>query len=120
MSSEERSPEEPAIRLATLASVAMNVAAVLDNEPAPEASDCARPRSELMWIVDEMAWVAPVVAGGSVQGLAWPSDARERLERLRTLAGAWDPSAKPPPAVVDAARDCFTLLWPAGAMPSLT
>jgi hypothetical protein len=114
MSTEEMSTEDTAIRLATVLSTVMNVMAVLHNEPALQASDPVELRSTLLWIVDEMAWVASVHARGTTAGLSWPSDAQERIERLRTVASAWEPVGSPPSEVLDTARDCLAILQPSG------
>jgi hypothetical protein len=111
MSIEE--PGEAAVRIATLLSAVMNVAAILDSDPGLHATDRGELRSTLLWAADELEWVGTIA--GSVAGLSWPSDGQDRIERLRTLAGAWDPIAPPPPGVLEAARGCLGMLQPSAA-----
>jgi hypothetical protein len=104
------STEDAAIRMATVLSTVMNVMAILHNEPALQASDPVEMRSTFLWIVDEMSWIASV--RGTMAGLSWPSDADERIERLRTVASAWDPAGPVPLDVLDSARHCLGILQP--------
>jgi hypothetical protein len=113
MSTEE--PGETAVRIATLLSAVMNVAAILDNDPALHATDRGELRSTLLWTADELKWVGTIA--GSVAGLSWPSDGQDRIERLRILVGAWDPVAPPPPEVLEAVRWCLGMLQPSAANP---
>ena len=110
MSTEDMSAEDAAIRIATVLSTMMNVMTILHNRPALQASDPGELRSTLLWIVDEMTWIASVRA--TMAGLSWPSDAQERIERLRTAARAWDPARPLPPDVLDSARHCLGILQP--------
>lgn len=112
MSSEEMSPEESAVRIATVLCTVMNLAALLHDGPALEAIDPLELRSTLMWVVDEMCWMGSVVAGGLTEGISWPADAQERIERLRVMAGTWDPSGPPARELVSAALDCMRILQP--------
>jgi hypothetical protein len=115
MAAEVMSPEQSAARLAEALCDVMNVTAILHNEPALHARDPVELRSALLRIVDEMTWVASIVAHGSTAGITWPPDADVRIERLRAIAGAWDPIDPPPPSVLDAARDCLMILLPTQA-----
>src|SRR4051812_19375691 len=112
MSTEEMSTEKAAIRAAELLSMVMNLTAILHHESALGASDPAELRSSLLWIADEMSWLASDVVRGSTAGVSWPTDAQERIEHLRAVAGAWDPVGPPPPQVLDTARDCLGILQP--------
>jgi hypothetical protein len=112
MSTKETSPDEAAIRAAELLSMVMNLTAVLHHAPALEASDPAELRSSLLWVVDEMTWLASQVVRGLIGGVSWPPDAQQRIEHLRDVAGAWDPVDPPPPEVLDAARGCLGILQP--------
>ena len=115
MATEETSPEEIATRMATVLSTVVNMAAALRDELALRARDPVELRSTLLWIADEMGWVASVVARGSTAGMSWPSDSRERIDRLRATAGAWDPVSPPSAEVLDAARRCLAILQPGAA-----
>jgi hypothetical protein len=106
------SEEEAAIRMATVLSTVMNVAAILHNEPVLTASDPSELRSTLLWIVDELSWLESVVAGGATAGISWPSNGKERIERLRAAASAWAPVGSPPPEVREAARNCIAMVQP--------
>ncbi len=109
-------PEETAVRIATVLSTVMNVASILDNDPALDRIDRGELRSALLWTAAELGWVGTIA--GSIGGLSWPSDAQDRIERLRRLADPWDPVAPPPPEMLEAARACLGLLQPSAAMPS--
>lgn len=111
------SAEDSAVRVATVLSTAMNVAAVLDNEPALRASSHVELRSTLLWIVDELSWMLSDVAREGVSSISWPSDAQERIDRLRTVASAWDPVGSPTSEVVFSARSCLGLLVPSASIP---
>jgi len=93
----------------------MNVAAILDNAPILQATDGGELRSTLLWIVDEMDWLGTIA--GSMSGLSWPLDAPDRIERLRTVANAWDPFTPPPVNVLDSARKCLGILQPTQTTP---
>ena len=114
MTTEDMSAEEVAIRIATVLSTVMNVTATLHNEPVLQASDPVALRSTFLWIVDEMSWMISVGAPDATSGIAWPSDAQERIERFRAVAGSWDPVGPPPPEVLDTARDCLAILQRSG------
>jgi hypothetical protein len=88
----------------------MNAMAILHNEPGRQATDPVKLRSTFLWIVDEMSWIASV--HGTMAGLSWPSDAQERIERLRSAASAWNPARPLPPDVVDSAQHCLEILQP--------
>jgi hypothetical protein len=108
-------PEETAVRLATLLSTVMNGVAVLDASSVLQATDHDELRSTLLWIADEMGWVGTIV--GSMGGLSWPSDAQDRIERLRNVAGGWAPSTPPPSNLLDTARRCLAMLQPSTGTP---
>jgi|SRR5580700_6074860 hypothetical protein len=110
MSDEEMNPEETAIRIATVVSMAMNVTAMLDDQAALSTIDPIDLRSMCLQFVDEMCWLASIVARGTTAGISWPADAQERIERLRSAASAWDAIGPPPPVVMDAARRCFGII----------
>lgn len=112
MSTEEISPEKAAIRAAALLSMVMNLTAVLHHAPALDASDPAELRSSLLWIVDEMSWLAFDVERGLIAGVSWPPDTQKRIEHLRDVASAWEPIGPPSPEVLHAARDCLGILQP--------
>ena len=99
MKTSSQEPEDSAVRIATLLSSAMNLAAVLANDPALAVTNRGDVRSALLWTADEMDWAGTVA--GSTAGLSWPADAHGRIASLRAEADAWDPAA-PPPA------DCWT------------
>jgi hypothetical protein len=101
-------PEETAVRIATLLSNAMNLAAILDNASVLETIDLGELRSTLLSIADELTWVGTVAE--AVDGLVWAADAEQRIERLRAAATAWELTGAPPAAVLDAARACCALL----------
>jgi hypothetical protein len=114
MSTEE--PGETAVRIAALSSTVMNLAAIVDDDPASlDATERGELRSTLLWAADELGWVGTIA--GSVAGLSWPSDGQDRIERLRTIARAWDPLAQPPPEVLEAARECIRMLLPSALNP---
>jgi hypothetical protein len=113
MSTQE--PEESAVRVATLVSTAMNVAALLAVDPALQTTDRGELRSTLLWAADEMDWIGTLA--GSMAGLSWPSDAPVRIERLRAEAGAWDPAGPPPAGLLGAARTCLGVLVPGAGTP---
>lgn len=104
------SVEDAAVRIATVLSTAMNVAAILNHDPAPPASSSIELRSTLLWLVEEMSWMLSDFAREGTSSIAWPSDAQERIDRLRTVASAWDPVASPPSEVVGSARSCLGIL----------
>ncbi len=108
-------PEETPVRVATLLSTVMNVAAVLHNFAALQATDQGELRSTLLWVADEMIWVGTIA--GSMDGLSWPSDAQDRIEHLRTVASAWDPVTPPPSGLLDSARECLGMLQPSTRTP---
>jgi hypothetical protein len=95
----------------------MNVAAVLNNEPALLASNHIELRSTLLWIVDELSWMLSDVAREGASSISWPSDAQERIDRLRTVATAWDPVGSPSSEVLCSARNCLGLLVPSAPAP---
>lgn len=104
------SAEDSAVRVATLLSAVMNVAAVLNHEPALLAEEPTKLRSTLLWIADEMSWIVADVAGAGKSSLTLPSDASERIDRLRKVASGWVPVDSPPPEVVGSARSCLGIL----------
>ena len=106
------STEDSAVRIAMVLSEAMNVAAILNNDSALLASSSVDLRSTLLWIVDEMAWMLSHVAREGASNVSWPSNAQERIDRLRTVAGAWDPIGSPNSEVLSSARSCLGLLVP--------
>ena len=106
------SVEDSAVRIATVMSIAMNLASILNNEPALLASNSVDLRSTLLWIVDEMSWMLSDFAQEGASSIAWPSDAQERIDHLRTVASAWDPVASPPSEVMSSARNCLRILVP--------
>ena len=103
-------PAETALRIAPLISTALNVGALFANDPEAHTTDRRELRSVLLWTADKMAWMGTVV--GTVAGISWPADAPDRIERLRLLAGAWDPAAPPPSDLLEAARTCVAVLQP--------
>ena len=111
------SAEDSAVRIATVLSAAMNVATVLNNEPALRASSHVELRSTLLWIVDELSWMRSDVAGEGASSISWPTDAQERIDRLRAVASAWDPVGSPTSEVVFSARSCLGLLVPSAYAP---
>lgn len=111
------SVEETAIRMAEILSTVMNLSAVLHDELALRVTDPSGLRAELLSVGNEMTWLASVVAGGSTAGIAWPGDAQERIERLRAVAGAWDPVGPPSLEVISAALSCLGILQPAVETP---
>jgi hypothetical protein len=115
MTTHEQEPEETAVRVATLLSTVMNVAAILANAPLLQATDGAELRSTLLGIADEMEWVGTIA--GSIAGLSWPSDAQDRIDLLRAVTGAWNPASPPPPDMLDVARACVGLFQPGSARP---
>lgn len=117
MSTEEMSAEDAAIRIATLLSTVMNVGVILQDENALRASAPVELRATLLWIVDEMCWLASSVTRGSMAGISWPADAQARIERLRTVAESWDPVDPPPAEVTSRARDCLGILQPSAETP---
>ncbi len=104
--------EYSAVRIATTLSTAMNVAAILDNEPTLLASNQVELRATLLWLVDEMAWMLSDGARDGVSSISWPADAQERIDRLRTVVRAWDPVGSPSSEVVGSARTCIGFLVP--------
>jgi hypothetical protein len=64
-----------------------------------------------------MEWLGVVVASRLTAGISWPSDALDRVERLRATAGAWDPVAPASPDVLNAALDCIRILQPGAGKP---
>ena len=106
------SAEDSAVRIATVLSLAMNVAAILNNEPARLASNRVELRSTLLWLVDEMAWMLSDGARDEISSISWPSDAQARIDRLRTVVSSWDPIGSPSAEVVGSARSCLGLLMP--------
>jgi hypothetical protein len=91
----------------------MNLAAILNDEPALLASDRVDLRSTLLWIVDEISWMLSDGAREGASSISWPSDAQERIDRLRAVATAWDPVGSPPSEIVSSARNCLGMLVPA-------
>ncbi len=108
--------EYSAVRIATILSTAMNVAAILNHEPALVASDHAELRATLLWLVDEMAWMLSDGARDGVSSLSWPPDAQERIDHLRTVVSTWDPVGSPPSEVVGSARTCLGFLVPSAVV----
>jgi hypothetical protein len=106
------SAEDSAVRIATVLSTAMNAAAILDNDPTLLASNQVELRATLLWLLDEMAWMLSDGARDGVSSISWPSDAQERIDRLRTVASAWDPVGPPSSEIVDSARICLGFLVP--------
>jgi hypothetical protein len=106
------SVEDSAVRIATILSTAMNIAAILDNDSALTAINAADLRSTLLWIVDEMSWMLSEVAVEGASSVSWPSDAGARIDGLRAHASAWDAAGAPPSGLVSAARSCLGLLTP--------
>lgn len=104
--------EESAERIATILSEAMNLSAVVNNEPALLASNYVELRAKLLWFVDEMSWLASDLAREAASTLSWPPDAQPRIDHLRAVATAWEPANLPPSKVVQSARDCLRMLMP--------
>ena len=104
--------EDTAVRLATVLSTAMNVAALLNNEALRLTSNNADLRSTLLWLVEEMSWIRSDVAPEASSTISWPSDGQERIDRLRAVAGAWDPVGPPSSEVLSCARACIAILVP--------
>jgi hypothetical protein len=106
------SAEDSAVRIAMVLSTAMNAAAIINNEPELLASNHVDLRSTLLWIADEMSWIMSDVPREAALNISWPTDAQERIDRLRTVAGAWDPVGSPTSEVVCSARSCLGILVP--------
>jgi hypothetical protein len=106
------STEDSAVRVATVLSAAMNVAAILHHEPALVAADPAELKSTLLWIADEMSWIVADVAGAGKSSLTLPPDAQERIDRLRLVATAWNPSGPLPSEVAICSQVCLGMLVP--------
>jgi len=81
------------------------------NDPEAHSADRGELRSALLWTAGEMAWMETTL--GTVEGQSWPADALDRIERLRLLAGAWDPAAPPPSDLLEATRSCVAVFQPA-------
>lgn len=110
MSTEDMPIEDTARRMAELLSDVMNITAIVHDELALKATDPAELRAALVRIVEEMTWLAPVVARGSIAGITWPPDGQTRVEALRAAADAWNPIHPPPPGVLSAAQDCLSIV----------
>jgi len=108
-------PSESAVRAAMLMSTAMNLAPVLDDPAALQGVDRDDLRSTLLQTAEELDWFGAIA--GDTAGASWPFDARDRVERLRALASAWDPSVAPPQALLEAARACFAMIHPLATTP---
>ena len=106
------STEDSAVRVATVLSAAMNVAAVLNHEPALVAEDPAELKSTLLWIADEMSWIVADVAGAGKSSLTLPPDAQDRIDRFRLAVNAWDPIGPLPSGVAICSQVCLGMLVP--------
>ena len=112
MDTEEMPPEDRARRLAEVLCDVMNIAAIVRDETALEESDPAELRAALLRLVDEMTWVGSIRGLNISEGIAWPPDAEERIERLRAALTAWSPAGPLPPSVLEAARQGLVILRP--------
>ena len=110
MDKEEMSPEDRACQVAEVLCDVMNMAAVLHDESVLAASDPAELRAALLRAVDHMTWLRSI---DNVEGITWPPDAEERIERLRAALVAWSPVGPLPPSVVEAAQHGLVILPPA-------
>lgn len=106
------STEETALRLAEIVSAVMNLNALVHDEATLASIDPAELRSEFLSLADELIWLGSVVASGTTAGISWPSDAGQRIERLRALARGWDSAGPPPAEVVSAAQECLAIVQP--------
>ena len=110
MLTEETSAEDVALRIAALLPAIMNLSSTLDNEPELVAIDPVELRSTLLWVVDEMCWLASVRE--MIAGLSWPSDAQARIDRLRAAASVWAAASPVPRDILDTTRQCLEILHP--------
>lgn len=109
MDAEEMSPEDRARQVAEALCDVMNLAAILHDESTLAASDPAELRAALLRAVDQMTWLGSI---DGLEGIPWPPDAEERIERLRAAVTAWNPAAPLPPSVLEAARPGLVILPP--------
>ncbi len=112
MDPEEMSPEDRARQVAEVLCDVMNIAAVVHNASAIESSEPAELRSALLRALDGMTWIGSIGGPHVFEGLLWPPDAEERLERLRTALSAWSPLEPLPASVLEAARQGLVILRP--------
>lgn len=112
MDTEETPPKDLARRVAGVLCDVMNMAAVLHNESILESSDPAELRASLLSTIDGMTWIGSMNSPGVFEGLTWPPDAEERIERFRAAVTAWNPAEPLPPSVLEAARQGLVILSP--------
>lgn len=109
---EEMLPKDLARRVAEVFCDVMNMAAIVHDESLIESSDPAELRIALLRALDGMTWIGSIGGPGVFEGLTWPPDAEERLERLRAALTAWSPVGPLPPSVLEAARQGLVILRP--------
>lgn len=113
MDAEEMLPKDLTRRVAGILCDVMNMAAVLHDESIVESSDPAELRAALLRALDGMTWIGSIGGPDVFEGLTWPPDAEERLERFRTALAAWNPNVPLPPSTLEAARQGLVILGPA-------
>jgi hypothetical protein len=105
-------PEEIAVRVATLLSTVMNTTAILHDSALLLASDPADLRATLLWIVEELRWLGPMVSSGSVAEISWPADTEAKLDRLSVAVTGWDTRHPLTQETFDSAVACLAILQP--------